>query len=389
MAAPYGITWNLTEVHGWGLVGIHTALYLIEQGRAPFLMAEPKLSTVRPHLRETLEVLNASYQRYAQLESQRNGRVLQFSDIDVLQSLGNRMVSNSPWLVGRRTIGVIAFENTLLDAEAKANGDKYDFIVTHSTYNRDLLQAAGFRDVRMAWQGADPTEMVLPRRGKRFKGRFVVFSGGKLEFRKGQDVVLRAFARFQARHRDALLVTAWHSPWPDLAKNISESPLCAETPQIDPATGRLEMGRWAAAHGVTKAGFVDLGFLARPALPQLMADIDVGLFPNRCEGATNLVAMEAMGAGVPCIISANTGHVDLMVEPDTCFPLTRQTPLANPNGDRNGWCESDVDEIVDHLETVYANRAEAKRRAKIGRNFIAKKRTWRQFAETFVAECDR
>jgi len=389
MAPRYGITWNLTEVHGWGLVGIHTALYLIEQGRAPFLMAEPKLSTVRAHLRDKLQVLVEPYQRYVQLERQRNGSVLKFSDIDVLQSLANRMESNSPYLEGPRTIGVIAFENTLIDDEVRKRGDRYDFIVTHSTYNRDLLLNAGFRDVRMAWQGADPSEMELPPRSERFAGRFVVFSGGKLEYRKGQDMVLRAFRIFHARHPDALLATAWHSPWPDLGRNIAESPLCAEAPVIDPATNMLDVRRWAAANGVPADAFADLGFLARPQLPQAMADADVALFPNRCEGATNLVTMEAMGAGVPCIVSANCGHVDLMTEPDACFPLHRQTQLANPRGDRTGWCDSDIDEIVERLETVYTDRAEARRRAEAGRRFILGERTWRRFAETFVAECDR
>jgi len=387
MARRYGFTWNLTEVHGWGLVGIHTALYLVEQGRPPFVMAEPLLSTVRPHLREKLECLVEPYQRYRQLEQARNGNVLKFSDIDIMQSLGNGMVSVLPHLEGERTIGVVAFEDTRLGGDARARGDKYDFIVCHSLYNQRLLEDAGFRDVRMAWQGVDPDEMVVPPRSDRFGGRFVVFSGGKLEFRKAQDVVLRAFAIFHARHPDSVLAAAWHSPWPYLAANIAESPLCAEAPVIE--DGQLRVARWAAAHGVPEDGFVDLGFLKRPQIPQLMADTDVALFPNRCEGGTNLVAMEAMGTGVPCIIAANSGQVDLMTEPDTCFPLTRQTQLANPRGDRGGWCESDIDEIVARLETVYSDRAEARRRAEIGRRFLLERRTWRQFAETFIAECDR
>lgn len=389
MPRRYGITWNLTELHGWGLVGIHTALYLIEQQRAPFLMAEPLLGTVRPHLHATLQPLIEPYERYVKLEQSRNGRVLKFNDIDVMQSLGNRMDSNSPHLEGQRTIGVIAFEDTALGGEVKQRGDRYDFIVTHSTYNRDLLVNAGFRDVRMAWQGVDPSEMVLPPRSNRFAGRFVVFSGGKLEFRKGQDIGLRAFRIFHARHPDAVLAAAWHSPWPRLSASIAESPLSATTPTVDPATGQLQARQWAVANGLPTEAFVDLGFVARGQLPQLMADMDVALFPNRCEGATNLVAMEAMGAGVPCILSANTGHRDLLTAPDTSFVLTRQIPLADPRGDRTGWCDSDVDEIVDHLETIYSDRAEARRRADAGKAFVLGERTWRRFAETFVAECDR
>jgi hypothetical protein len=44
--------------------------------------------------------------------------------------------------------------------------------------------------------------------------RFKIFSGGKLEFRKGQDLVLLAFRAFAHRHSDVLLGTAWSQPWP-------------------------------------------------------------------------------------------------------------------------------------------------------------------------------
>ena len=47
---------------------------------------------------------------------------------------------------------------------------------------------------------------------QRMRGRFVVFSGGKLEHRKGQDVAVAAFRDFQKTHPQLrpLLVTAWY-----------------------------------------------------------------------------------------------------------------------------------------------------------------------------------
>ena len=41
----------------------------------------------------------------------------------------------------------------------------------------------------------------------------------------------------------------------------------------------------------------------------VMQEADVALFPNRCEGGNNLVALEAIASGVPTILSANTGHL--------------------------------------------------------------------------------
>ncbi len=48
-------------------------------------------------------------------------------------------------------------------------------------------------------------------RTDQFEGKFWVFSGGKLDFRKGQDIVLAAFKRFAENHKDAVLVTAWQN----------------------------------------------------------------------------------------------------------------------------------------------------------------------------------
>ena len=46
--------------------------------------------------------------------------------------------------------------------------------------------------------------------------------------------------------------------------------------------------------GDTVDAFVDLGWVPNWQMAAILRDMDVGLFPNRCEGGTNLVAMEAM-----------------------------------------------------------------------------------------------
>ncbi|MFN3076587.1 MAG: glycosyltransferase, partial [Alphaproteobacteria bacterium] len=331
----------------------------------------------------------APFEKYLSVVQANPGKTLLFNDVDIMHGLMNGLRSGNDLIRGKRNLGVIAFENTLFDDEAKARGGKYDFIVCHSRFNQDMLHAAGFSDVRLAWQGVDPPEMVTPPRRNRFGDRFVIFSGGKLEFRKAQDVVVEAFRRFHARRPDSVLVTAWHNPWPQFGLDMAESRIAKVPPTIDKASNRLNITQWALANGVPESAFVDLGFLSRAQMTEAMAEVDAAVFPNRCEGATNLVAMEAMGCGIPCVIAANSGQLDLLIEPDVCFPLTRQTQLNNPRGTRTGWCESDPDEIVENLEKIYADRAEAGRRAARGRDFLLRQRTWRQFAEVFVAECDR
>jgi glycosyltransferase involved in cell wall biosynthesis len=74
--------------------------------------------------------------------------------------------------------------------------------------------------------------------------------------------------------------------------------------------------------------------------------------------------MECLAAGVPTILSANTGHLDL-IDDSRCFALRRQgasRPTPSFRG-VDGWGESSVDEAVAALERVHGDPDEASRRA--------------------------
>lgn len=384
---PIVLTWQLSEIHGWGLVGLHTALHLLDQGRTPLLSEPPLLSALRPANRARIEPLLEAQQRLAALVRQAGDKVLCLEGTTVLQALGNGFVPGAAAaLRGSRTVGVIAFEDTLFDADVLARARSYDRIVVHSTYNRNLLIEQGFTDVGLAFQGVDPDELAPVPPAGRFGDRFVVFSGGKIEFRKGQDIVLAAFRRFRERRPDALLVTAWHNHWPHTSASIAESPHTPTPPAIG-ENGRLRIVEWAMAHGVAPDAFIDMGILGRDQIAPILADCHAAVFPNRCEGATNLVAMEAMACGVPVILSANTGHLDLIRE-GNCLPLSRQSPVPDPDGTRRGWGESSVEELVEHLDRLYTDRAAARDCAEKGRAFVRGERTWSGFARAFVEAVD-
>jgi glycosyltransferase involved in cell wall biosynthesis len=143
----------------------------------------------------------------------------------------------------------------------------------------------------------------------------------------------------------------------------------------------LDVLAWAGASGVGPDHIIDLGVMPNARMPALLREMDVALFPNRAEGGTNMVAMEAMGCGAPCILSANTGHLDL-IEGDNCYPLEQQGVLSGaegPFGDVAGWGESDIDEIVETLERAYLHRQEARERGLRGAAAQAE-RTWARTA---------
>ncbi len=287
-------------------------------------------------------------------------------------------------LNGAPSIGATFFETTRIAADRIARAAAYPVVVTGSTWNSRVLQAHGLGNVRQVIQGIDPTLFhPAPRRGY-FPDRFLVFSGGKLERRKGQDIVVAAFARFARRHPEALLATAWGNPWNTFARTVNTSGLVE--PLAVHADGQLDISGWLAANGVGADNLLNLGAVPNALMAPILREMDVAVFPNRAEGGTNLVAMECMACGVPTILSNNTGHLDL-IEEDNALPLVSQGALPGREAgfeDVAGWGESDVDEVVEALERVYAHREDARARGMRGAATLSRF-TWERTAREMKA----
>ena len=262
---------------------------------------------------------------------------------------------------------------------------------------------------------------------------FVVFSGGKVEFRKGQDLVLSAFKRFydamvsqssrsrtssNVTDRPPRLLTVWYHHWPDLVDIDDPRAATFGRPQFVAASdeasasddgkpdGTLDIGAWVHDNGVDPGVWVDPGKQSREEMRDLLRHADVAIFPNRCEGGNNLVAMEAIASGVPTIISANTGHKDIIAEvgDDTLYTLESQRPTRPTPGHSKlwdtrpphvgdkvrstpgagGWGESDLKEIVAHLQSIAAAPGEARRRAKEAKRRARGKWLWSRRVASFM-----
>ena len=286
----------------------------------------------------------------------------------VLHSIGNDCAlavrsAGGVNLEGDRNIAVTFFENSNVTRDGVARAAYYDRIIAGSTWNREVLEAHGIRNVTTVLQGVDVTNFHPAPKSGFLSDRFVVFSGGKLEYRKGQDLVVQAFGIFAARHPDALLVTAWASPFPQCAPTINQNP---DLVPLDLVGGQIDAMAWTHANGIPVAQVVHLGPVPNAAMPRILREADLGLFPNRGEGGTNLVAMEAMACGVPCMLSMNTGHLDIVGDGGHCLALGQQDRVDVEGCD--GWGSSSVEEMVAVLEAVYSQRDAA---AEIGRRGAA------------------
>lgn len=367
---------------GWGVYCTALLTHLCRSGRyQPVLMGETlnpgnivldplQLKLIEPVLRATIE-------------AQKAGPPAGPFDFDILMAMGNNCVGSFQAGLGRRDIGVIFFEDSNFKPEAVDAARKHHIIVAGCSWCEKILRDRGLTNVTTVLQGVDDRMFHLAPRTGLFKNRFMIFSGGKLEFRKGQDIVLAAFRKFHARHPNAALVTAWHNLWPQAAQGIVLGGLVDSAPQTG-ANGLLDINGWLAANGLPVGSFLDLGIVPNLFMPQVLREMDAAVFPNRCEGGTNLVAMECMACGLPVVLSANTGHLDI-IRPDNCYPLQNQKPVPASIGiGTEGWGQSDPDELVDRLEEIYANRMQALRKGMAAANFMADL-NWTNQLDKFLA----
>ena len=265
---------------------------------------------------------------------------------------------------GQPNVACCAIEHLVYTDHGRTVSKNYDMFIAISKWNADFLKSLNLHGpTHLCYQGIDGTLFHPAPRTQMYGDRFVIFSGGKFEFRKGQDIVTAAFKRFHARHPEALLITCWQNllnahPLPfELAGHVNG------VPEAAPNYG-LQITPWLLKQGLPHGSFVDLPFTHNLLMPWVLRECDIAVFPNRCEGGTNLVAMEALACGIPTYVSYNTGQKDI-VDLMGANALKTQRPVKSaPNiNSLQDWGESDVDEVVEAMEYVYTHRDEAREKA--------------------------
>ena len=369
------IGWRPSSLSGWGVYGLNLVLNL-----APHMLDAPP---------ELEEVLKPVLQRQAHLAELLEKICMLEFDFPVLHSLRNDFEPplHHQVAIGAKNVGVIFFEDTEISEEGLDRARKYDLIVTGSTWNKEILEARGLDHVVNVFQGIDDGIFYPRPKNTRYQDRFVIYSGGKLEYRKAQDVVIAAFREFHTRHPEALLVFAWGNQWPGIMPTIANSPYVEGAPDV---VGESEMliDEWLVENGLSEDSFVNLGMTPNKDMPDILASVDAAVFPNRCEPGTNLVAMEALASGLPTILAANTGQLDLIGD-GNCYPLENQTPIAPypPYEGVEGWREPTVEETVERLEEIYRNRDEAARRGNAAAKFM-QNFTWSKQIPRLLSQID-
>lgn len=308
-------------------------------------------------------------------------------DAVVLQTIMNdSLLPWQPAIKGGRNLGYIFSEQSIYPAQAVENAKSaFDLVVGGSSWCSRILLEQGLEKVITIVQGVDRAVFNPEANAKTlFSDRFVIFSGGKLELRKGQDLVIRALAVMQQRHDDVMLLASWHNMWQDYVKTMASSPHIKFSLGKDPQDTVLQT---MAANGLDMNRCLALPPMPQAQMAQVFKNSDLGVFPNRCEGGTNLVLMEYLACGKAAVVSNSTGHHDVASEGNAIM-LKKLSPMVLKKDGQifAVWDEPDLDELVEKLEWAYQNRdrlGEIGDRA--GRSMEAF--TWQAAARKFHQAC--
>lgn len=294
-------------------------------------------------------------------------------DGTLLQAIGSHEFSYTVNAIGCKQVGYGFIENNILAGKFSILANRiWDQIIAGSEWMASNIDFGNSSfEVDVCIQGVNTSVFNYNGYNPKLKGlgdgdEFVVGSFGKFEYRKAQDIVIKAFKLFKLRHPEVKLVTSWGNPWSQTCLTMNQ----AEDSLVKGITEEQNYSELLASEGIGKGAYKGYNGSNSPEfMAWLYRSCDVGLFPNRCEAGTNLCLMEALACGLPCIATNATGHADIVGREDyPCDELNLnggKEYVANIGGVEVGdWHTPCMDEILSNLEYAYINRDELKKRRK-------------------------
>lgn len=253
-------------------------------------------------------------------------------------------------------VALIVAEATTLTPPQIASLRTYDVLLAGCGWFRGVLAEHGLPSYRFP-QGVDTLTFAPGRQRppRTPNDPFLIFSGGKFEYRKGHDLVLESFKQLRRRFPEipAKLVCAWHNAWPDTIGDLHHTGRLTSLPTFDPETKTWNFAAWLTTQRLDPADVM----VCPPMFPEQMAAVvrecDAGLFLSRAEGNANMAMAEVLACGIPCLASGTTGHLEYLTEPLVTLASTWPTHRV-PAGyaGAEGWGEVKPTEIAAYLAAM-------------------------------------
>ncbi len=378
------LNWQLSDLFAWGIVGSEIFNYLALKGKfqpvSGFSIPDYYIQGI-DNLRQKLlapsfVASNDLFDQLAQFSETHPNQIIKIN-LPVVHALGNQFATSGFKIEGDINIGRIVFEVENFK-DYSMESEKYDGFLVASQWNYDVLKRYTDKPVYLNHEGVDTAKFHPgPKLGLFDPDEFIVFSSGKVEYRKAQDLVIEVFKRFSRNKNDVKLVTAWQSIYSfELSqgfRGVLEAGL-----RVDQKLG-ADITQWAVDNGIAAEKILDLGQVPHHNMPSVLREMDCALQLSRAEGGTNLVAMECMASGLPTLLSACTGHLDIMNYPNAIPIKVLPQPISQNIYGAHDWREADVEDAVEKLEVLYAQ----KKQHDISRRLDHFPRSWIQHSIDF------
>jgi len=272
------------------------------------------------------------------------------------------------------TIGRTMFETDNLPADWVARCNAMDEIWVPTDFNLETFRKAGVATRLVKVPGGVDTERFrpglepLPIAGARGKLFLSVFEWG---YRKGWDVLLRAWAQAFGADEDVTLVLR---TYPVNATDLADAPGEIER-RIDSYLETLDKSRDQVAPIVVLGEQVP-----DQDMPRLYAAADALVAPSRGEG-WGRPQMEAMACGVPVVATRWGGNLEFMNEANSLLiDIEGLVPVderaENPAYRGHHWAEPSARHLAELMRWILDHPEESKALGKKARQDVAERWGW-------------
>lgn len=284
----------------------------------------------------------------------------------------------------QRAIGHTIFETNSLPYSFVSGCNRMDALIVPTAFHVDAFRRAGVEvPIQVIPEGVD-TERFTPQ-GKRLSTipeRFTFLWVAQLSYRKGFDLVLRAFLELFAGYDDVQLVMRSY-----LSNGSSED--------LDQVARLIKLFREEELGGVSQGHVYLLENVADVHLPALYRSADVLLSPFRGEG-WGLPMIEALATGVPVIATGWGGPMSYLSRDIATLidyqlrPIPQQIPslflgaiLEQARSEGHLLAEPDYQQLKYAMWDAYQNHAAHKAKALKGRARLEAEFRWEHAARKF------
>lgn len=243
-----------------------------------------------------------------------------------------------------KKLGLSFFECNKLDRVRTTNLSSMDVNIQSSEWGVQVLADHGIYSVKIPC-GYDPT-IFCPKEVKRKDDDYHFFNIGKMEYRKGHDVIIEAFCKAFDKTDNVKLHMLWDNPF------LNEQ----------------EKGRWCGQYKNSKLGdkvvFHNL-FKTDEELADFIRSMDFGLFPTRAEGF-GLPILQSLACGKPLITTDYSAQTEF-ARPHNSFLLqiSEYEPMYDgkfftshvpPGATWAKITDKNIDQLVDIMRFAYEDR---------------------------------